>query len=150
MQPVLSKILSSLIRNRIYTYLVENGYIETNIQKGFWNKLSGVIAHTELLTHMINHARLKQRQLILTLLDLKNAFGEVDHRFLKKILYYHNIPVEIINIIFAYYNDYFVSIGTKDFTTHPISVKRGVLQGDCLSPLLFNMCMNSLIKCTIL
>ena len=28
-----------------------------------------------------------------------------------------------------------------------MKVGKGVIQGDCLSPLLFNMCINSLIKC---
>ena len=34
---------------------------------------------------------------------------------------------------------------TNDFTTHPIKINRGVLQGDCLSPLLFNLIINTLI-----
>ncbi|CAB4033237.1 Hypothetical predicted protein, partial [Paramuricea clavata] len=38
-----------------------------------------------------------------------------------------------------------ISIITKGFITKPIPVQRGVLQGDCLSPLLFNLCVNSLI-----
>ena len=32
------------------------------------------------------------------------------------------------------------------YTTCPIKVERGVLQGDCLSPLLFNLCFNTLIQ----
>ena len=39
-------------------------------------------------THIINQARNKQRQIIITLLDLKNAFGKVDNRSMVKE-YYH-------------------------------------------------------------
>ena len=53
---------------------MENHYIESGIQKGFWKEVSGTIEHTELLSHMINHARGKQRQIIITLLDLKNGY----------------------------------------------------------------------------
>lgn len=45
------------------------------------------------------------------------------------------------------YRNHSVSIGTKAFITDPIRAGKGVLQGDCLSPLLFNMCINTLIKC---
>ena len=32
------------------------------------------------------------------------------------------------------------------YTTGPINVERGVFQGDCLSPLLFNLCFNTMIQ----
>ena len=35
---------------------------------------------------------------------------------------------------------------TDQFITRPIEVQRSVLQGDSLSPLLFNMCFNTLMK----
>ena len=89
------KIHSSLIRNRINNFLLRNQFIESNIQRGFWRAISGTIEHTELLTHIINHIKDKQRQRIITLLDLKDAFEEVDHKLLLKVLEYHHIPDEI-------------------------------------------------------
>ena len=76
LEPVIAKVLTSLIRNRIYAFLCKNQYIETNIQKGFWTGISCTIEHTELMSHLINHARQKQRSFVVTLIDLKNAFGE--------------------------------------------------------------------------
>ena len=147
LEPVCAKVFTSFIRNRMYTYLLDNKYIETEIQKGFWSGISGTVEHTELLTCMINHARRYQRDLIVTLLDLRNAFGEVDHQFIQSILTYHYIPQEIKSLVTALYQDYTISIGTKEYVTNPILVRKGVLQGDCLSPLLFNMCFNTLIRC---
>ena len=146
LQPVFAKIYSSLIRNRIYNFLIDNKFIESNIQKGFWRSISGTIEHTELLTHIIKHAKNKQRQIIITLLDLKNAFGEVDHKLLLKVLEYHHIPDEIKRLINDYYKNYTITVGTETFSTDPLVVGKGVLQGDCLSPLLFNMIINTLIK----
>ena len=60
-QPVFAKVYPLLIRNRIYNFLSENHYIELRIKKGFWKRVSGTIEHTELLSHVINHARSKQR-----------------------------------------------------------------------------------------
>ena len=146
LEPVISKILSSVIRNRIYSFVSKNNYIETNLQKGFWDGIPGTIEHTELLTYIINHSRRKQRDMVITLLDLKNAFGEVSHDLLRMTLKIHHVPEEIISLINEFYTDYHVSVGTKSFVTDPIAVERGVLQGDCLSPILFNLCFNTLLR----
>ena len=48
-------------------------------------------------------------------------------------------------MILDLYTDFKISIATKEFITRQIPVERGVLQGDSLSPLLFNMCFNTLM-----
>ena len=68
------------------------------------------------------------------------------HNLIKSILKIHHIPDEIISMIENRYTDYGISILTKNFITAPIPVERGVLQGDRFSPLLFNLCVNSLIN----
>ena len=131
LEPVMLKVFTSAIRNKIFKFVRDNKYIETNIQKGFWPGLSGTVEHTKLLNYLLNHARNKQRSIIVTLIDLKNEFGEVHHNQIKSILKSHHIPDEIIGMIENLYTDYGISILTKSFITTPISVERGVLQGDC-------------------
>ena len=75
---------------------------------------------------MINHARGKQHQIIITLLDLKNAFGEVDHLLLLKTLEYHHIPENIKLVISEYYDDYVITIATDQYKTDPLIVGKGV------------------------
>ena len=92
LQPVFAKVYSGLIRNRVFDFMNNNDYIETNIQKGFCKGISGIVEHTELLTYLINHARSNQRQLIVTMTDLKNAKYEI----IKLILeFYHIIPSQL-------------------------------------------------------
>ena len=140
------KVFTSCLRNRTFQFLAENQYIEQSIQKGFTPKLSGTLEHTAQMAHIINKARTKQRSLIITLLDLKNAFGEVHHNLIYEVLNYHHIPDHIKNIISSLYTDFQTSIITEQFSTPFITVGRGVLQGDCLSPFLFNMSFNTFIQ----
>ena len=93
------------------------------------------------MAYIINQARIRQRSLIITLLDLKNAFGEVHHKLIKSVLGYH-----IQLIIKSLYTNFRTSIITSEFNTPFIQVGRGVLQGDCLSPLLFNLCFNNFVQ----
>ncbi|CAB4038604.1 Hypothetical predicted protein [Paramuricea clavata] len=137
------KVFTSCLRNRTFQFLAEKNYREQNIQKGFTPKLSGTL---EQLAHIINKARVKQRSLIVTLLDLKNAFGEVHHNLIYEVLEYHHIPNHIENLVCSLYTDFQTSIITEQFNTSFITVGRGVLQGDCLSPLLFNMPFNTFIQ----
>ena len=130
----------------IYSYHVSNNFIEQNIQKGLTPNLSGTLEHTAQMADIINKARIKQRSVVIALLDLKNAFGEVHHNLIQSVLDYHHIPDHVKLVIKSLYTNFQTSIVTSEFQTPFISVGRGVLQGDCLSPLLFNMCFNTFIQ----
>ena len=98
------------------------------------------------MDHIINQSRLKQRGLVITLIDLRNAFGTVNHHLIQAVLKYHHIPDNIGNIVGNLYGAFHISILTENFNTRYIKVANGVLQGDCLSPLLFNMIINTFIQ----
>ena len=77
---------------------------------------------------------------------MQNAFCEVDHRLLLKVLDCHHISMELKSMIKDYYHNYAISIETDNYSAQPILVRKGVLQGDCLSPLHFSMVIYTLIK----
>ena len=79
LQSVPLKVFTSCPRNAIFNFLAANNYIEREIQKGFTQGLSGTFEHTAEMADIINKARTKQRSFVITLLNLKNAFGEVHH-----------------------------------------------------------------------
>ena len=56
------------------------------------------------------------------------------------------IPSHVLALISSLYLDFKTSIITDEFQTLAISVRQGILQGDCLSPLLFNLCFNTFIQ----
>ena len=108
-----------------------------NVQKGFWEKVSGCLEHIECLLHIINNARLKQKGCAVTLSDLNNVFGLVNHNLLIESLKIYHVPGEIIQLIAPLYSEYDISILTDSFLMSP---------GDSLSPLLFNLIVNTLIN----
>ena len=97
------------------------------------------------MANIINKARIKQRSLVITLLDLKYDFGEVHHNLIAAVLSYHHIPDDIHHLIHSLYTEFHTLIVTDSYQTQFINVGRGVLQGDCLSQLTFNLCFNTFI-----
>ena len=59
-----------------------NRLIEQKIQKEFTTGVYGALKHTSMMAYIINKAQLKQRSVVLSLLDLKNAFREVHHNLI--------------------------------------------------------------------
>ena len=110
----------------MYSFLTANNFIEHNIQKGFTPNLSGTMEHTAQMANIINKARIKQRSLVITLLDLKNAFGEVHHNLIQFVFGYHHIPNLMNNLIKSLYTEFKTFVITSEFRTHFIHAGRGV------------------------
>ena len=140
------KVFTSCLRDSVFSFLNQNKFIEAEIQKGFTPKVAGVLEHTSMMANIIDKTRKSQRSVVITLLDLKNAFGEVHHNLIKEVLFYHHIPDKAQALLSSLYEGFHTAAITDHYSTPAIPVRRGVLQGDCLSPLLFNMCFNTFIQ----
>ena len=95
LQPVWYKIFASVYSSAILDFLQQNRYIDKTIQKGFWRGVDGVMEHTELLAHLLKDAKRRQRSITVTMLDLKNEIGEVQHNLIISALRYHQLPLEL-------------------------------------------------------
>ena len=79
----------------------------------------------------------------MTLLDLRNAFAEVHHNLIYCVLEYRHVPENIREIVKNLYCCFKTSILTDEFVTDFVHMQKGVLQGDCSSPLIFNLIIRS-------
>ena len=145
LQPVLYKVFASIWKARMTEYLTKNNYLDRKIQKGFTSGIDGVSCHTEQLTYVMKEARRHSRSLVITLLDLRNAFGEIQHELIRESLRFHHMPACFLDIFDNIYSGSTVRIAVNDDWSKELAVNKGVLQGDPCSPLLFNLCFNSLM-----
>ena len=107
--------------------------------------MSGTFEHIAG-SHIINHTRKQQRSITITLIDLENAFGEVNHSLNQSVLCYYHIPDEINCIVKLLSSDFRLLIITNDFCTKCTAVEKGLLQGDLISPLIFNLIINNFVQ----
>ena len=69
------KIFFSVLSHRLQMYMIKNCFISRNIQKGFLFGISGCIEHTFALFEALRDAKQRYRQIVITWLDLANAYA---------------------------------------------------------------------------
>jgi hypothetical protein len=94
----------------------------------------------------IEDARTQNKDIFLCYLNFKGAFPSADHDQLVRTLTFLGLPEDLINIITNLYNGATTEFITPYGHTPPIGIKRGTLQGDPLSPLLFHVVIEPLVR----
>ena len=117
------KVFTACIRDTIFDFIMRNNYIDCKLQKGFMPKVSGGFEHTAHMTHIINQVCKKQKSVVITLLDLKNAF-EVQQNLITEVFKYHHIPEFIRTLTSNLYNDFCTTMMTSQYQTPFIRIER--------------------------
>jgi hypothetical protein len=95
---------------------------------------------------IINDAIGKKKDLYMLSLDIRDAFGSIPHDLIKNNLLNIGIPSKIGKIILDSYKDATIKIKTRGGTTAEIKIGKGVKQGCPLSPTLFNLGIDPLLR----
>ena len=139
------KIFFALKADRITEFVIENNYVNTSIQKGGIPKVSGCIEHTAILSQLIKEAKEEKKNLVVTWLDIANAYGSIPHSVISKALEAAHVPEAVRNLVSSYYSKVHIRFSTKSFTTRWQRVEKGIITGCTLSVILFALSMSWLI-----
>ena len=140
----LYKLYSSILASKLVKVATDLKWISQE-QKGFIPGLKGIQEHTYLLESCVGEARKNHKPLFMAWLDLRNAFGSLPHTILKSLFTSLPIPHSLQTTLLDIYS------GTKCSLVggqHKIDVSptAGVRQGDGLSPIIFNLATEPLIR----
>lgn len=79
-------------------------------------------------------------------IDFKKAYDSVQHKSVWQALVYYQVPPKLRNLIMETITETSYKIKLGNETTDEISSNVGLRQGDSLSPVLFNMVLDRIIK----
>ena len=106
-------------------------------QKGALSDVSGCLEHTWNLIEALKDAKANKRQIIISWLDLKNAYGSIRHNLIQFALEWYHVPEWFADLVFQYYDSLFAFVTTPEWSTNLFPFLQGVFQGCVISGLLF-------------
>jgi hypothetical protein len=127
------------------TDCIETRKILSPKQEGFRADSSCARAVTHL-SLCVEDAHTSKRDIVMCYLDFKGAFPSADQYLLVRTLNFLGLPDDFINIITNLYHGATTEFITPHGHTPPIGIRRGTLQGDTLSPFLFTIFMEPLLR----
>ncbi|KAK3928953.1 Retrovirus-related Pol polyprotein from type-2 retrotransposable element R2DM, partial [Frankliniella fusca] len=114
-------------------------------KKGFMPS-EGCLEHNFILQQCIDEVKVSSRHLAVAWLDLRNAFGSVPHSEIFFILKQHGVHPGLISIIKDLYMNCTTTFSTLSGETRAVPMLSGVKQGDPLSPIVFILAIELLIR----
>ena len=143
------KILTLFITDRLYSHL-EKEAIMTPEQRGGKKDCYGCKISCQLMINnaILENCKKRKKNLSTAWIDYKESFDSVPHSWILKCLQMYKIHPVLITFIEESMSQWKTNMtlvhkgGVQE--TAPIRIKRGIFQGDSLSPLLFTMSLNPL------
>lgn len=141
------KIITSCIAITISDHC-ENNNIISEEQKGCRKGSLGCKEQLIIDNIIMNQASNKQRNIHTVFVDYKKAYDSVPHDWLIKVLRLYKINDIIISfletVMKSWCTKIYATSTTSKITTDRIPIKRGIFQGDTLSPIWFCLSVNPL------
>jgi hypothetical protein len=115
-------------------------------QKGFRSGVAGCLEHNCVVNVLIDDAMKFKKELFIISLDFKDAFGSVKHEILKCTLEKTGLNREMTSVILDSYVGSSTKIVASKGMSDQVIIDKGIKQGCPLSPTLFHMCIDPLLR----
>ncbi|RLU16390.1 hypothetical protein DMN91_010458 [Ooceraea biroi] len=138
------KLFAAVAADRLTDWVIANDKL-CRAQKGFLRD-EGCYEHNFVLQEILTDARRTRRHAVVAWLDLSNAFGSVPHAAIRSALVRAGVPSGLINIWGSMYDGCTTRVRAVDGFTAPIPVRSGVRQGCPLSPIIFDLVIDSVVR----
>lgn len=136
MQRLLHRILAKRLSASVDLHPLQRGFTSTD----------GTLANTIMLDHYIRSRRAKGKTYNIISLVVRKAFDTVAHPAIVGALDRLGVSPAVTEYIQSTLRDANTTITVGGWTSRPIAFKRGVKQGDPLSPFLFNAVLDELVE----
>lgn len=140
--PIASKILTRVMLNRTADAMDKK--LRDN-QAGF-RKHRSCCDQIATLRIIVEQSMEYNSQLYLVFVDYEKAFDSVDRETLWKILLHYGVPPKMVNMIKVFYQDFQAQVIHGGSLTEPFVMKTGVRQGCLLSPMLFIVALDWIMR----
>ena len=143
--PMMWKLLTGIIYERLYTYLEETNTIPHE-QKGCRRKCRGTKDQLLIDKLVMKNSKRRKTNLSMAWIDYKKAFDMIPHSWLIECLQIYGAEENTIKFLKNTMPNWKTVLTAAGNTLAEVNIKRGIFQGDSLSPLLFVVAMIPITK----
>ena len=143
--PLMWKLMTGVIADSVYKMLEESDILPTE-QKGCRKKSRGT--KDQLLTDkmILTDCKKRQKNLAMAWVDYKKAYDMVPHSWIIECLKMAQVPQNVTSFLQRSMRNWKTELTSCGESLGTVNIKRGIFQGDSLSPLIFVICMIPLSK----
>ena len=134
------KVLTSILTERSYTHITKNNILPEE-QRGCIRNSYGCKDQLLLNKMITENCKKKKKNLSMSWIDYRKAYDSVPHSWILKALQMYRCNEKLIKFMETSMNNWKTTMKLRYndgcITKDQIKIKRGILQGDSFSPLLF-------------
>ena len=143
--PIMWKLMTGVIADRVYKVLEENDTLPTE-QKGCKKKSRGTKDQLLIDKMILTDCRKRQKNLAMAWVDYKKAYDMVPHSWIIECLKMAQVPQNVTSFLERSMRNWKTELTSCGASLGTVDIKRGIFQGDSLSPLIFVICMIPMSK----
>lgn len=132
----LHAILASRLNSRIQWDPRQRGFLPTD----------GCADNTTMVDLILRDHHKRHASCYIATLDVSKAFDSVSHAAIITILKSYGVPDELVNYVRTLYKEGSTTLNGVDWCSEEFVPAHGVKQGDPLSPILFNLVIDQLLR----
>ncbi len=134
-----------MITDTLYEYAEANSLLSST-QAGFRRQKDSIYQQQNVIM-ALEDAKLFGNNIYALIVDFTSAFNTTDHDKMLMIMYNLGLPADAIEIVKNLYEEATTQVKhLSGHSTNPIPIERGTIQGDTLSPFLFLLYMEPLMR----
>lgn len=138
------KLFTAILNARLQKHLQKTGYIHTG-QRGF-QPGKNTMENVWILSQILDMAQRTNSYTVASFVDFRDAFTSVEHGVLEMALELAGASDNFQKLFCSIYSKASIQIRIGSGTTNPVPVGKGILQGCPLSPTLFVLGLEILLK----
>ena len=138
--PLMWKVLTGIVADQIYTYMEERELFPDE-QKGCKKKARGTKDQLLIDKTIIKSCKRRHTNLSIAWIDYRKAYDMVPHSWIIECLNMIGVADNLKELIRRSMPRWKTILTAGKQELGEVSIQRGIFQGDCLSPLLFVICL---------
>ena len=134
--PIVWKLLTSLIADDIYHHLETKSLLPQE-QRGCRKRTKGTRDLLFIDKMILKEVKNRKKSLAMCWIDYRKAYDLISHSWILECLMCFGISEEICNLLEKSMKSWCVELTCGENVLGQVNIRRGIFQGDSLSPLLF-------------